>query len=223
MLLLWLACTTYPDEPPAARSKPNRFDTAVDDGPAEFVRTGGSRGKGPIIQAARINRLSGTQSAKLTVTARDPDGDRISTKIDWFVNNERVTGQNGDTLHPSHFVKGDVVSAKVVVSDGQNSTEKLINGVTVGNSPPTFVTRRSDFKTIDGFRLKVEDPDGDVLTYTLEDAPPGMSISSDGVLSYSGSNSGTGGSYSTRIVVSDPNGESIVWPIDLSIQAGSGG
>ena len=223
MLLLWLACTNYPDEPPAARSTPNRFDTAIDDGPAEFVRSSESRGKGPIIQAARINPISGLQSASLNITAKDPGGGRISTRIDWFVNNERVTGQNGETLHPSHFEKGDVVSAKVTVSNGQKSTEKLVNGVTVGNSPPKFVTQRADFKTIDGFRLKVEDPDGDVLTYTLEDAPPGMSISSDGVLSYSGSTTGGGGSYSTRIVVSDPDGEAIVWPVDLSIEAGSGG
>ncbi len=223
MLLLMIACADYPSEAPALPSQPNRMDTAVDNGPSVFVGGGDGGGKPPLIVKARIGKATATRAAALTLEVRDPEGARTSTKVDWYVNDVRVTGETGNTLAPKFYKKGDTISARVEVSDGVNKRETEVAGVTVENSPPVFMTRRSDFRKIDGFELKVRDPDDDTLTFRLEDAPPGMTISQAGRLSYSGSTDGTGGRWSTKIVVEDPDGEAIIWPVDVDISAGSGG
>ena len=61
------------------------------------------------------------------------------------------------------------------------------------------------------------------MTYRLEDPPPGMSINSEGVLRYSGGAGVGSGTYKTKIIVEDPDGEAIVWPLDVNVSAGSGG
>ena len=50
-----------------------------------------------------------------------------------------------------------------------------------------------------------------------------MSINSEGVLRYSGGAGVGSGTYKTKIIVEDPDGEAIVWPLDVNVSAGSGG
>jgi len=223
MLLMMLACADLPAEPPAPPSRPNRFDTAIDEGPPEFLLGKDGGGRAPTIVTASINPLTSTREARIKVTVRDPEGDRTSTRVDWYVNDTHVSGVSGTTLSPSHFTKGDRVHAVVEVSDGQNRRERAVDPVLVQNSPPKFVTKRSDFRTIDGFQLEAEDPDGDLLTWRLEDAPPGMRIDQTGRLHYSGQEEAGGGAWSVKIIVEDPDGETIVWPLELNVDAGSGG
>jgi hypothetical protein len=224
MLMLLLACSTWPEEPPPKPTALNRFDTAVDGGPSVFVAASGDGGgRPPIIQGARLNKPTAKKAATLTVSAKDPEGGRVSTKIDWYVNDVRVSGENGASLSNSYFKKGDLISARIEASDGQNTSERKVDPIQVGNTAPSFVTKRSDFRTIDGFQVKAKDPDNDPLTYRLEDPPPGMSINSEGVLRYSGGAGVGSGTYKTKIIVEDPDGEAIVWPLDVNVSAGSGG
>ncbi len=224
MLMLLLACADLPSEPPVPPSRPNRFDTAIDDGPPDFLLGQEGGGRAPTIVSANIsNKLTSTREARLKVAVKDPDGDRTSTRVDWYVNDIHIPGVSTTTLSPSHFNKGDRVHAVVEVSDGQNRRERKVDPVLVQNSPPKFITKKGDFRTVDGFQLEAADPDGDLLTWRIEDAPPGMGIDQTGRLRYSGQENAGGGAWSVKIIVEDPDGESIVWPLELNVNAGSDG
>ena len=76
-------------------------------------------------------------------------------------------------------------------------------------------------KEINGFQVSAEDPDGDRLIYKLQGEPKGMSISSNGVLSYVGSEEEPGGQYSIVVIAEDPQKAQVQWKFSISLSAGS--
>jgi hypothetical protein len=94
----------------------------------------------------------------------------------------------------------------VTASDDKDEVEKDSAVVTVANTVPVFRTQPHDVTHLDGFKFQADDIDGDTLTWRLEGAPPGMSISSDGVISYKGSEDDPGGDYTITVVADDGDG-----------------
>lgn len=86
------------------------------------------------------------------------------------------------------------------------TTEIYVNGTPINHAP--VITSKPEIEAVGGVRykyqLKAYDPDGDVLTYSLIEAPCGMKISSTtGLIEWTPSEARAGKKYNVRIKVSD--------------------
>ncbi len=143
--------------------------------------------------------------------ARDPDGDYVTFTYRWFVNGRQLLGQISEVLPAGEARHGDTVQVEVVPHDprGNEGDPFRSETITVRNSPPELLERLSPGMSIDGYRMKVEDPDGDPITFRLENAPPSMHIDPDGTIRWTPSASDKPGLYKVTMVASDDQGASV--------------
>ena len=157
------------------------------------------------------------------VDASDPDGGVVDVDYQWSVNGSVLLTENRKRLESRNFERDDVVSLKVAISDGETTVERSAR-LTIGNASPIFISDPRNVRDINGFRLSVNDPDGDKVKYRIEGAPKGMAVdASQGVISYEGSVDEPGGEYNIRIIAEDPDKAKAVWEFSVNISAGSPG
>ena len=223
-LTVWTlgGCDTVdrPARPDPATFIAPQVDTAVtplEDEEDDVVLTGGNTA--PIVRQARIDPQKPKRGDPLQVLVEtfDKEGDLLRTKYRWLINGKPLSGATSKKLTPGAYEKGDVVVAEITVTDGPNDTVFESQGVTIQNSPPVM-TRPGGAGQLDGLRVNVKDPDEDKLRFTLSGAPPGLTIDSDGVLHFTGSDDITETTdYTTRIKAEDPEGEYAVWELSLTL------
>lgn len=113
------------------------------------------------------------------VETSEPQADSISLDYSWERNGEPVSGQNLEELDTSEFRKGDVLVVLVTPSAGGLTGEtQRSRPVVVLNRPPEITSTPAPTIT-DGlftYVVTADDPDGDKLSFALEDAPSGMNI-----------------------------------------------
>lgn len=223
-VLLLSACVEKPDGPPPLPDQPPSVDTASFEAPVEEQVARGEGGNlPPKITALELTPTDPTASTDLRVVAQasDPEGGMATLRYAWVVNGRELPGEEGTRLAAARFRKGDHVRVRVSASDGLDTTVQDSAEVQVGNSPPQLITRPSDFRgQLDGFEVKASDPDGDRLSYRIEDGPPGLSVGPDGRVAYSGSEEGGGGTYNAKVVVEDPEGDFVALPLTFTVAAG---
>jgi hypothetical protein len=77
------------------------------------------------------------------------------------------------------FRRGDKLSVKATPDDGKIKGASLTLVVSIANASPVMKGVPEPFR-LDGnmytYQMKATDPDGDELTYTLKEAPDGMTI-----------------------------------------------
>ena len=76
-------------------------------------------------------------------------------------------------------------------------------------------------KQLDGYTVQAMDPDGDPLTYRLQGAPKGMTISNTGQISYKGSTREPGGAYTIAVLAEDPQKAVVQWSFSIQLSPGS--
>ncbi|MEJ2695673.1 MAG: putative Ig domain-containing protein [Candidatus Sulfobium sp.] len=112
---------------------------------------------------------------RVDASAEDPDGDDVTVRYEWSKNGEPA----GDGPEIDDQVRrGDKVEVRIVPFDGETDGTPVALKREVGNMPPMIAEGgKFDF---DGstckYRIKAADPDGDRLTYSLQGAPPGMTV-----------------------------------------------
>jgi hypothetical protein len=114
------------------------------------------------------------------VEASDPDHDRVDLTYKWFRNDAVIKEGDESFLDTTGFTTRDKVMVEVTAHDPSipgNSVKSL--PLVLGNSAPKIVSTPSTTTTEDRFDypVKATDPDGDQLTYQLDAAPAGMTIS----------------------------------------------
>jgi len=135
----------------------------------------------PAVTDVRIEPQAPTNGStvRAVVQAQDPDGDPLSFKYQWFVDNVAVPG--GDSMALKGVKKGSWVHVAVIPNDGfADGAWKFSPRYQVVNAPP--VVKSTSPTSIPPSRvlthtIVAEDPDGDPLTYTLVKGPEGLTLS----------------------------------------------
>jgi len=136
----------------------------------------------PKVDSVPLSPAPETIHAGVDITAEpvgsDPDGDRISYRCKWLVNEEEIP-DDGPTLRSGRFKRGDKIQLSVTPNDGDEDGAAFVSqSLTIPNAAPRIVSNPPT--EFDGdvytYQVSAEDPDGDVLTYSLGSAPKGMTI-----------------------------------------------
>lgn len=157
---------------------------------------------------------------RAVVQARDPDGDALTFKYRWSVNDLPVAG-NGDSLTLTGVKKGSRVHVTVTPNDGfadgawrDSSRYQVVNALPVVKSvvPKELPPGRRFI-----YRIVAEDPDGDPLTYTLTKGPSGMVLRGE-TLEWQVQEESIGVNVEAVVVISDNDGGQTVQTISMTIQ-----
>ncbi|MBF0329502.1 MAG: hypothetical protein HQL10_10120 [Nitrospirae bacterium] len=160
-------------------------------------------------------------SVKAVISLGTSYSDKVEYLYQWSVNEKPVPGANGETLKPGVFKKGDRISVQVVpVDDGREGYPYNSAFVIVHGSLPTLEMSASSQKANGDveFQMIGKDPDGDKLTFALEQPLlEGMTIDKDtGKLVYKNTKKEKG-TYNFRVSVADPDGMKVSKTFSFSI------
>ena len=146
----------------------------------------------------------------------------VDIDVSWRVNDKTLIAQTSEVLPHRYFEKGDAVTATVTVTKGDEEQVLEAHTVIVANTPPRILTNPNTLSTLDGFRVRAEDPDGGRVTYHLKGGPPGMSLGEKtGVVSYKPSKTAEGGGYGIVIIARDEDGAESEWRFSIDVSPGS--
>jgi len=119
-----------------------------------------------------LESLNGQDIIKVFIQDKAPEG--TTFVYEWTKNNEPF----GKDDSVRGFKRGDSVAVKILPFDGENYGAVKILETEIKNTPPRVVEGQS--ATLDGkqltYHLKVVDADGDTLTYSLVEGPPGVTV-----------------------------------------------
>jgi hypothetical protein len=221
MFLFLIACDSPPLLRDAATFAPNSMDTMAPIEEREELDEASNRR--PRIHFVKIlpDNIYVDTPATVNFRAEDPERSQINTSFQWYINGRRRIGQSSRRLPSSYFGRGDKLSIELTVSDGENSVSSISPEVEVLNSPPTMEFP-GQIGSLNGHQIEASDPDNDRLSFTIEDAPAGLTINTNsGVLSYVATqDSSVGGDYNMTITVTDPSGESASLPLSIQVTPG---
>jgi hypothetical protein len=116
------------------------------------------------------------------VEASDSDHDRVDLSFKWYRNDTLVKEGDEPFLDTTGFAAGDKIVVEVTAHDPAGSGGSLTSEpLVLGNSGPKIISTPPISASQDHFDylVKAIDPDGDRLTYQLEVAPVGMTISEE--------------------------------------------
>jgi Tol biopolymer transport system component len=110
-----------------------------------------------------------------TAIGTDPDGDDVTLRYQWWVNDTEISGATGTTFDlgvPGHGDEGDTVTVTVIPNDGQlDGGGSSASAVVRRNNPPT-VSAGLDKTANEGSAYTSSgtyaEPDGDAVTGTVD-------------------------------------------------------
>jgi plastocyanin len=215
-----------------------RVQVTVDDGSAQTS-----------VLSAPVTILNSKPTATVTISPNAPrsletltvsttkadadDGDTVALSFEWRKNGNVLSGETGNSLdlsQPGNGDPGDVIQVRVTPNDGEEDGVVATDTVTVAPPNGTPTTSNSNLTTTKntsvGVTLQASDPEDDVLTYEITNAPDHGSLSGTGKSrTYDPNNNYVGvdtfsfrvhddGTYSgtatVTILVSDPTGIKVV-------------
>ena len=178
----------------------------------------------PILSSLTVDYDYGAQGRQLLAHAevQDPDHDEVSLTYRWKKNETVVKEGQESTLSVAGLTTQDVVDVEVTASDGSsNGTTTLSGRFTMSNSSPTIVSSPSVSAAGSTYEYQVQatDPDGDPITYKLDEAPPGMIIGEQSGRIHWSVTPEAKGSHRIKVVAQDNKGGFAAQDFELSISA----
>jgi hypothetical protein len=146
----------------------------------------------------------------------------VDIDVRWAVNGKPLVAARSIILPNRYFSYGDMVTATVTVNKGDQSATLDARTVTIGNTPPRILTNPNTLSTLDGFRIRAEDPDGGRVSFHLKGGPPGMTLGEQtGVVRYKPSKTAEGGKFDIVIIARDEGGAESEWRFTITVSPGS--
>ena len=164
----------------------------------------------------QLESIDNIDKLKVIIDAKGDSRDGIKYNYEWLKNNEPVDG-NTDSI--TGFKKGDKITVKITPFDGKQYGQPKILSIEIAKTTPKIIENKEI--SFDGnflsYQVKAFDPDGGSLTYSLIDAPKGMTI-----------NNGTGminwhlkaedyGKYNVKVKISGSNGTEVLHSFNIDI------
>jgi hypothetical protein len=158
------------------------------------------------------------------VEASDLDHDRIDLTYKWFRNDVVIKEGDESLLDTTGFAARDKIAVEATAHDpagtgGSLKSEPLVlgnSGPTIVSTPPASASTSQDYFD---YLVKAKDPDGDRLTYQLEVAPAGMTISEElGHITWQ-IPADLQGTFHVKVVAKDGQGGIALQEFDLTLTA----
>ena len=134
---------------------------------------------------------------EVEVEANDPESDFITYTYQWLKTREgeiadtgvELEGETNPTLSHELFTGGDALAVMITPSDGASEgVPYRTKYAIIVNAPPRIISEPPEIIPTEGvytYQVKAEDPDGDPLTFSLSQAPEGMTIDAEtGLISW---------------------------------------
>lgn len=138
----------------------------------------------------------------------------------WSVNESLLNFETGPALK-NVFVKGDRISVSITPKTGGVIGIPLTQTAKIGNSPPVVKAELADVTVKGnsyGGRVQAEDPDGDILAYTLLKGPKKTTIEPTTGVIAGEYQEGDAGMHMLSISVKDSDNAEVV--LDIPLQLG---
>jgi hypothetical protein len=158
---------------------------------------------------------------KAVVKSSDPDGDSINYLYKWEKNGIALSEEDTGVLEANRFKKGDSIAVTVFPNDGEiPGKPKKSEAILIQNSPPIIFS--SPPTHLNGntyiYQVKAEDPDNDIVLFSLKTAPKGMVINKEtGLIQWKVSKEGRGDNL-IEVGATDPDGANSLQRYTLTIE-----
>lgn len=135
----------------------------------------------PVIQTVELEpkEPKAGERIKATLEGNDVDGDEVRYSYKWWRNTQIVLDGDQNSLDTAGFSRDDTVTVVVTPHDREGRGKEVrAQPVTIFNSPPKLtspVPSAVSQEKLD-HTVTASDAENDPLTYSLESAPPGMTI-----------------------------------------------
>jgi hypothetical protein len=150
----------------------------------------------------------------------DVDGDLIHVSYRWWKNDSLVQEGDEAELDTAGFSRGDTLSVEAVPFDGVQKGKAVRSvPIRVGNIPPRILSApaKSIVNNRYDYQVEATDAESDAITFSLETAPPGMTIDEHkGSLSWQIS-PGQIGVHKVRILAKDSQGAIVFQEFELNL------
>jgi hypothetical protein len=135
----------------------------------------------PVVSRVQIEPAIARRGDRLraVVEAADPDHDEVRYRYRWMRNQRLEWETDEPVLETDRFQRGDLILLEVTPSDSLSRGKPAISDLLVlGNSPPQITSTPPLIIDPAKYQYPVTavDADGDSLSYTLAQGPPGMHI-----------------------------------------------
>jgi hypothetical protein len=150
----------------------------------------------------------------LKVSIQDKAGEGITWVYEWTKNNQIFS--RGDST--KDFKRGDNVAVKIMPFDGEKYGNPKILTTEIKNTTPRVVEDKA--ATFDGkqfsYQVKATDADGDGLTYSLMEGPPGATIDQKtGIITWSNVPEDPQ-KLDLKVKISDGHNGEIIYPVTVN-------
>lgn len=155
------------------------------------------------------------------VEGEDLDHDDIRYTFRWWRNQAVVSEGEQNSLETTGFARGDMIVVEATPHDSGKGKPRLSDPVTISNSAPKITSIPPGAFSQGRYEYLVTglDPDGDSLTFSLQHAPPGMTIDSKtGRIEWRLA-ADVQGSHRARVVVEDGQGGQAFQEFELNVSA----
>lgn len=175
-------------------------------------------------EVVEVSTTSGQarQRGDIKVKAKidDPDEDVVELQYRWLINGEPDPLSETDTLSGKRYRKGDAIQIEITPNDGIDTGATFTSvSIPIPNALPQ-ITSVPPTTFNDGqyaYQVTALDPDDDPLSYRLEAAPPGMTISETGLIQWS-TDDVPAGEYAVTVAVADPEGAKAVQKFSMTLE-----
>lgn len=164
----------------------------------------------------QMETASNTDIIKAVAEGKDREGNPVTFKYEWTKNNEPAG--EGDSIRD--FKRGDKLSVKITPFDGKEYGRPTALTTEIQNTTPRII-EHTDMKidnNILTYQVKAFDPDGDILAYSLVEAPKGMTIDeAGGLITWLVGKGDYGKKYAIKVRISDNHSGEVVYSLNLSL------